>query len=329
MIGTRNAFKSFRLFITHRDAAAFATAFLCTRPIMTSYIDNTRAPAPTASRPTFDAPAGACDCHCHVFGPYDRFPLAAERTYGPPQAPAEAYIAMLDTLGFDRGVLVQASAHGMDNSAMLHAIRAFPDRLRGVAVMPGNTSAKILADLYQRGVRGLRFSRLLLPDGTPRYKNAVDISEMEGLLSAMRELGMHVQLWIGLDQIAELEPIIRRAGVPMVIDHMGRFEPSIGTGDARFARLCQLVGEGLLWVKMTPYRCSTRFPDYPDVRPFHEALLAANPDRLVWGSDWPHINMSKDIPDPGHLVDLFAQWTSNPALIRKILVDNPATLYGF
>ena len=168
-----------------------------------------------------------------------------------------------------------------------------------------------------------------MPDGTPRYKNAVDISEMHGLLPVMRELGMHVQLWIGLEQLTELEPMIRSAGIPLVIDHIGRFETAIGTGDARFQLLCRLLNEGHLWIKMTPYRCSTRYPDYPDVRPFHEALLKANPDQLLWGSDWPHINMSKDIPDPGHLVDLLAQWTGNNDLIQKILVDNPARLYGF
>lgn len=296
---------------------------------MTSYIDNTSAPPPPATKPNFVAPAGSCDCHCHVFGPYSQFPLAPDKTYGPPQAPAETYIAMLDTLGFDRGVLVQASAHGMDNSAMLHAISSYPKRLRGVAVVRGTTTANALGALYQQGVRGLRFSRLLLPDGTPRYKNAVDVTEMDGLLPAMRELGMHVQLWIGLEQIAELEPMIRSANIPIVVDHMGRFETSIGTDDARFQQLCQLVSEGLLWVKMTPYRCSTRYPDYPDVRPFHEALLKANPDQLLWGSDWPHINLSKDIPDPGHLVDLLAQWTADAGLINKILVENPRKLYGF
>ena len=296
---------------------------------MTSYIDHTNLAPPPATKPHFIAPAGSCDCHCHVFGPYSQFPLAADRTYGPPQTPVETYIAMLDTIGFDHGVLVQASAHGMDNSAMLNAIATHPDRLRGVAVMRGTTTASELAELYQRGVRGLRFSRLLMPDGTPRYKNAVDVSEMHGLLPVMRELGMHVQLWIGLEQIAELEPMIRSANVPLVIDHMGRIETSIGPDDSHFQMLCQLVNEGHLWVKMTPYRCSTRYPDYPDVRPFHEALLKANPDQLLWGSDWPHINMSKDIPDPGHLVDLLAQWTGDKDLIHRILVDNPARLYGF
>ena len=296
---------------------------------MSSAIDHTNALPPPATKPHFVAPAGACDCHCHVFGPYDQFPLAADRTYVPPQTPVDTYIAMLNTIGFERGVLVQPSAHGMDNSAMLNALATYPERLRGVGVVRGTATPDALVNLYQQGVRGLRFSRLLLPDGTPRYKNAVDIAEMSGLLPTLRELGMHVQLWIGLDQLAELEPMIRSSDIPLVIDHIGRIDTSAGLDDLRFQRMCSLVRDGHLWVKLTPYRSAQHYPDYPDMRPYHEALLKANPDCLIWGSDWPHINMSKDIPDPGHLVDLLAQWTGDDALIHKILVENPKRLYGF
>lgn len=293
------------------------------------YVDHTHLPPPHATKPRVQVPAGACDCHCHVFGPYAQYPLAPERTYGPPEAPVETYIAMLDTLGLERGVLIQASAHGMDNSAMLHALSLHPKRLRGVAVVRGSISRAEMIDLYQRGIRGLRFSRLLNPDGTPRYKNAVDVSEMIDLLPVMREIGMHAQLWIGLEQIAELEPMIRSAGIPLVVDHIARLEATVGVEHSGFKLLCKLVQEGYLWVKLTPYRCSTLYPDYPDVRPFHEKLVQANPDRLLWGSDWPHINMSKDIPDPGHLLDLLAQWTPDQKVLEKILVSNPARIYGF
>lgn len=294
-----------------------------------NYIDNTQLPPPPATQPAFKAPPGSCDCHCHVFGPYDQFPLAPDRTYGPPQAPVGTYLAMLDTIGMDRGVLVQASAHGMDNSAMLNAIAQHPDRLRGVAVVKGSITKPELIDLYKKGIRGLRFSRLLNPDGTPRYKNTVDVSEMTGLLPTLRELGMHVQLWIGLEQLPELEPMIRTAGIPLVVDHIARLEATVGVENKHFQQLCQLVKEGYLWVKLTPYRCSTLYPDYPDVKPFHDKLVEANPDRLLWGSDWPHINMSRDIPDPGYLLDLLAKWTKDQDIIEKILVKNPAQLYGF
>lgn len=293
------------------------------------YIDKTNSPPPPATKPGFKTPAGSCDCHCHVFGPYDQFPLAADRTYGPPESPVDTYLAMLDTIGMDYGVLVQASAHGMDNSAMLNAISKHPDRLRGVAVVRGTITKPELVELYKKGVRGLRFSRLFNADGSRKYKNAVDVSEMIDLLPTLKELGMHVQLWIGMEQIPELEPIIRSAGIPLVIDHISRLEATVGVENENFKRLCQLVKEGYLWVKVTPYRCSTLYPDYPDVRPFHEKLVQANPDRLLWGSDWPHINMSKDIPDPGHLVDLLAQWTPDQEVLKKILVTNPAKLYGF
>ena len=193
------------------------------------YIDHTHLPPPPATKPRFNVPAGACDCHCHVFGPYDKFPLAPERTYGPPEAPVETYLAMLDTLGIERGVLVQASAHGMDNSAMLHAISSHPKRLRGVAVVRGSITRAELLELYQKGVRGLRFSRLLNPDGSPRYKNAVDVSEMIGLLPMMREIGMHhsYQLEGGILKYFEEVGSAHYKGSCFVFDEREALEPNL------------------------------------------------------------------------------------------------------
>ena len=285
--------------------------------------------SPFPSKPRWQAPAGSCDCHCHVFGPYDRFPLAADKTYVPPEAPAALYLRMLDTLGMDRGVLVQASACGLDNSAMLDALQGAPDRLRGVAVAPGGTPAGELRALRDRGVRGLRLARNLMPDGSQRYKNTVDIAALDSLLPAMRELEMHVQLWISFEQLGPLEPMIRAAGIPFVLDHIGRVDPTRGLQQPDFQTLCRLVGEGLVWVKLTPYRSSLAYPDHADMRPYHEHLVRLNPERMLWGSDWPHINLETDIPDGGHLLDLLADWTPDPATLRRILVDNPAALYGF
>lgn len=284
---------------------------------------------PVVSKPSAVVPENACDCHCHVFGPYAEYPLAAEHTYQPPEATAQSYLSMLDTLGFGRGVLVQASAHGLDNRAMLHALDVGGDRLRGVAVVGASTTEQQLHELHDRGVRGLRFSRLLDASGQPRYKNTVDIAEIEPLLPAMRSMGMHAQLWIGIEQLPSLAPLIRAAGIPFVVDHVGRFDPELGLGYPPFQTMCELLKEGCLWVKLTPYRSSHRYPDYEDMRPYHEALLQANPDRLIWGSDWPHINMTADIPDAGLLVDLLSQWTRDQSLLEKILVSNPAALYGF
>lgn len=255
------------------------------------------------------------------------FPLAEERTYAPPEASGERYLSMLDTLGCERGVLVQASAHGLDNRAMLHAIAKAPDRLRGVAVADAGTDYETLQHLYRSGVRGLRLARLLNPDGSPRYKNTVDVSALDQLLPHMRKTGLHAQLWTTLDQLEGLEPVIRTAGIPFVLDHMGRSGPKIGLNSPEFDRLCRLVADGHLWVKLTPYRPSLAYPNYDDMRPYHERLLKANPDRMLWGSDWPHINMEKDVPDAGHLVDLLVAWTPNRDILHKILVSNPARLY--
>ena len=284
---------------------------------------------PMPSAPKFRPPAGSTDCHCHVFGPFERYPLASEHTYQPPEASVARYLTMLDTLGLDRGVLVQASAYGLDNSAMLNALRQSPDRLRGVAVVSADTSVDELQSLHESGVRGLRLSRLLWPDGTQRYKNTVDISALDNLLGPMREVGMHAQLWITLDQLQHLAPTIRTAGIPFVIDHLGRSEPRNGINDKDFQLMCDLVGEGVLWVKLTPYRPSTDYPQYRDVQPLHKHLLNINPERLLWGSDWPHINMERDVPDAGHLLDLLHDWTPDAHQLQRILVDNPAALYGF
>ncbi|MBF6989153.1 amidohydrolase [Cupriavidus sp. IK-TO18] len=288
----------------------------------------TNSPSCARTAPDFPVPAGATDCHCHVFGPYGRFPLEGERTYTPPEYTPSAYLRLLDSLHLNRGVLVQPSAHGLDNRAMLHALAAAPDRLRGVAVVDPSLGTPDLRTLAAQGVCGLRFSRLL-SQGHARYKNAVDVRELHKVLPALRELGMHVQLWSDIDVLVELEPLIRASRVPFVLDHMGRVDPNRGIDDPRFSVLLSLLAEGLVWVKLTPYRVSAAYPDYEDIRPFHDRLLATNPEQLVWGSDWPHVNMAHSFPDAGHLLNLLSGWTPDRAQLEKILVHNPAALYGF
>lgn len=285
------------------------------------------APHPTIARKLL--PKGACDCHAHVFGPYERFPLAPSRTYTPPETSVEAYLRLLDSLGLTRGVLVQPSAYGLDNSALVDALKSAPDRLRGVAVANGDTSHETLIKLRECGVRGLRFSRLLDASGTPRYRNAVDVSEIKRLLPGMREAGLHAQLWLGLDELPDLAPLIRSAGIPFVIDHLARCDPARGVENTSFALLCELIREGHLWVKLTPYRSSLKYPNYEDMRIFHEHLMRVQPDHLLWGSDWPHVNMDQEKPDAAHLLHLLMQWTGDVAFIHKILVSNPGHLYGF
>ncbi|HET9904546.1 MAG TPA: amidohydrolase family protein [Xanthobacteraceae bacterium] len=281
------------------------------------------------SKPKHALPPDACDTHAHVFGPSDRFPYAAERSYTPPDAPLAKYLAMLDTLGFSRGVLVQGSAHGRDNSAMLDALAREPRRLRGVAVADSRVAPEELRRWARLGVKALRFNHFFR-DGKLHYRGGVPLQEAEALAPLMRELGWHVQLWIDVKDLPETVPLLERLGLPVLIDHMGRTDARAGTGTPAFQTLRRLLEEGRCWVKLSgAHRLTTNAPDYPEARPFHEALVAANPDRLVWGTDWPHPRIEGPMPDAGHLLDLFFDWTPDAETRRRILVDNPARLFGF
>jgi predicted TIM-barrel fold metal-dependent hydrolase len=281
------------------------------------------------SRPVVPPPPNACDTHCHVFGPADRFPYAPDRSYTPLDAPLEKYLAMLATLGFDRGALVQGSAHGRDNSAMLDALEREPKRLRGVAVAGADTPAAELQRWHALGVRGLRFNHFFR-DGRLHYRGGVPLDAARTLAPIMKELGWHLQLWIDVKDLPDTIPTLKEIGVPVVIDHMGRTDARAGTAAPGFQALVRLLGDGGCWVKLSgAHRVSTAAPDYPDARALHETLVAANPEQLVWGSDWPHPRMESEMPDAGHLLDLFNEWTPDDAIRRRILVANPATLYDF
>ena len=281
------------------------------------------------SRPKLPPPPAACDTHAHVFGPAAQFPYAADRSYTPPDAPLEKYLDMLDTIGFARGVLVQGSAHGHDNSAMLDALTRRPDRLRGVAVADSEVAPATLREWHDLGVRGLRFNHFFR-DGQLHYRGGVPLSAAERLAPVMAELGWHLQLWIDVKDLPDAIPLLRSFGLPVVIDHMGRTDARAGTGTEGFQSLACAVGDGWCWAKLSgAHRLSRNSPDYPDARPFQEALVKANPERLVWGGDWPHPRVEGEMPDAGHLFELFQMWTPDLATQHRILVTNPATLYGF
>jgi predicted TIM-barrel fold metal-dependent hydrolase len=264
-----------------------------------------------------------------VFGPASRFPYAADRSYTPPDAPLEKYLAMLDTLGFARGVLVQGSAHGSDNSAMLDALSRQGGRLRGVAVADASMPPPELRRWHALGVRGLRFNHFFR-GGQLHYRGGVPLDAARLLAPVMHELGWHLQLWIDIKDLPDTMPILQTIGLPVVIDHMGRSDASAGIGTPGFASLLRFLGTGGCWVKLSgAHRISRTPPDYPDARPFHTALVAENPDRLVWGGDWPHPRMEEEMPDVGHLLDLFMEWTPDTANRQRILVDNPQRLYDF
>jgi 2-pyrone-4,6-dicarboxylate lactonase len=201
---------------------------------------------------------------------------------------------MLDTLGFARGVLVQASAHGRDNSAMLDALARHPERLRGVAVVDADTPAAELRRWAGLGMRGLRFNHFFR-GGQLHYLGGVPLKAAQALAPPLRELGWHIQLWIDVKDLPDTIPVLRSLALPVVIDHMGRTDARAGIGTPGFQSLLRLLGEGGCWVKLSgAHRISHNAPDYPEARPFHEALVRANPDHLVWGTDWPHPRIEGD-----------------------------------
>lgn len=279
--------------------------------------------------PTRPLPRGACDTHAHVFGPFEQFPLADPRPYTPPAAPKAQYLAMLDAVGFERGVLVHGGAHGWDHGAMLDAIASAPRRLRGIGVLPADASEADLRRLHEGGVRGLRFTDVAGPTASTPFAGRVGLDALERLAPAMRELGWHAVVWANASVWADRQAKLRRLGVPIVIDHLGFFDVSRGVEDAGFQAVLALVRDGAAWVKLTVFRNSRQPPGYEDVRPFQDALVQANADRLLWGSDWPYLGMGAAAPGPRALLDLLDSWLDDDALRTRILVDNPARLYGF
>ena len=283
----------------------------------------------TQNRPRQPLPQNTCDCHTHVFGPYDRFPVLHQMHYEPPLAPAALQRSMLDRIGAGRGVLIQPGAYGTNPDAIRDALQEAGGRLRGIAVADAAVSERDLEAWHHAGIRGLRFNDMIMPGGTGRFAGAVGTDALQHLTPRMRAHRWHAEVWARIDQHAALLPLYRASGLPIVLDHMAGIIPARGTDDPDFCAILDALTEGWLWVKLTLCRCSQDFPDYPDLRPFHDALVAANPDRLVWGSDWPHLRMADKTPDVGHLLDLFYDWVPDPDLRKRILVTNPQQLYGF
>jgi len=265
-----------------------------------------------------------------VFGPYADFPLAEERSYTPAEQTGRDFIAYLDRMGLSRGVLVTASASGTDNRSVLAALAEYPDRLRGVAVPDPAVTEAELDHWSESGIRGVRVN-LFRKEGHAVYRNGVGLETLEALAPRLAARGWHAQVWIHAPDLPELAPRLLKLGMPLVIDHMGRMDASRGVGDPGFQTLCRMLAEGQAWTKISGAdRLSGTGTPYEDVDPLAKAVIAANIERIVWGADWPHIAyFDKPVPDDGDLLNLLARWLPDAAARRKVLVDNPATLYGW
>ena len=279
-------------------------------------------PDPRPHRPTrFAMPSGAVDTHAHVIGQPPAQSFVAERSYTPPEATAERYLAMLDATGMTFGVLVQVSVHGIDNSLMVETLRANPNRLRGIAVIPLGLPDKELAALKDAGVVGLRLNVL--------YGGGIGFQQVHNYAALARELGWHLQFLIDATDLAVLAPKLTTLSVPIVLDHWGHFPVSRGLNDHGFQTLLSLVRD-CAWVKLSgAYRNTVLGPPYADTVPFVRLLHEAAPDRCVWGSDWPHVAHWGHMMNVGDLLDLLADWVPDPQARDRVLVDNAHRLYGF
>lgn len=279
------------------------------------------APDPDPVKPKYVPPPGACDAHCHVFGPGARFPYAANRSYTPPDAPKEKLAALHKHLGLSRAVLVQASCHGADNSAVLDAIASSNGAWRGVGMVGKDVTDQELETLHAGGVRGVRFNFVAHLGGAP------DLKAVEGVLARIAPLGWHVVLHLDAGDILTYRDFLNRLRVPFVIDHMGRVVAKHGLEQQPFRLLLELMRNELAWVKVSgPERISSAGKPFHDAIPFARTLIETAPERVLWGTDFPHPNV-KAMPNDGELVDLFSAFCDDDALRRKILIDNPTRLY--
>lgn len=279
---------------------------------------------PAPRRPSFAPPPGAVDAHCHVFGPGEVFPYAPERKYTPTDAGKQALFALRDFLGFERNVIVQATCHGADNSALVDALRSSSGRARGVATIRPGTSRAELEDLHSAGVRGIRFNfvrRLVDPEPDEYYRELID---------RVAGLGWHVVIYFEVADLAERWNLFTSLPVPVVVDHLGRPDVTREVDGEEFGLFLRLLSENEnVWSKVScPERLSAVGPPgYEDVRPFARRVVESFPDRVLWGTDWPHPNMKSHMPDDGDLVDVLPHIAVTEELQRRLLVDNPLRLY--
>ncbi len=284
------------------------------------------APDPKPRRPRISLPAKCCDCHAHICGPGADYDYAPARIYTPPDALLPQYRHMLGTLGLDRAVLVQPSVYGADNSVLMAALAEGGENFRGVAVIDVGCSDDDLARLNQAGIRGVRVNVVDVADP----KAGLPVDQLRRLGDRIAPLGWHLELLTHVDEFPALDEQFADFPVDLVFGHMGYLRPGHDTKTAGFQALLRLAAMGRCWVKLTgPYRISAGDLPYPDATPFARALIKAAPGQVIWGTDWPHVMVTKPMPNDGDLCDLLADWIPDEGMRARVLVDNPARLYGF
>ncbi|MCA1187558.1 MULTISPECIES: amidohydrolase family protein [unclassified Saccharopolyspora] len=285
---------------------------------------------PEPSTPAFVPPAGSVDAHCHVFGPAARFPFAAERKYTPVDAGKEQLFALRDHLGLSRNVIVQATCHGTDNSALVDALRASGGRARGVSAVDGDVTRAELERLHAAGVRGVRFNFV------KRLVDTAPTRTLRAIAEKIAPLGWHVVLYFEARDLPDIEEFAPSLPVPIVIDHLGRPDVAQDPDGPEFSRFLEFADRHRAWVKVScPERLSRTGPPaldgerhaYADVVPFARRAVEAFPDRVLWGTDWPHPNLTDHMPDDGLLLDHVPRIAVTPQQRQALLVDNPMRLY--
>ena len=279
---------------------------------------------PSPSKPEFVAPDGAVDAHCHVFGPGDIFPYARERKYTPCDASKDQLWALREDLGFSRNVIVQATCHGADNRALVDALENSNATARGVATVKRDVTEEELNDLHAAGVRGVRFNFV------KRLVDALPTDSLTEIAAKIKPLGWHIVIYFEAQELPELYDFFTALPTTVVVDHMGRPDVSKPVDGDEFNLFVKLMAENEnFWSKVTcPDRLTEEGPfEYSDVVPFGKRLVETFPDRVIWGTDWPHPNLKSHTPDDGKLVDFVPKIATTPELQQKLLVDNPMRLY--
>jgi predicted TIM-barrel fold metal-dependent hydrolase len=295
-------------------------------------------PSQPSTPVNFNIPAGACDCHTHIHGDPAKFPFFAGRVYTPEPASPEEMTALHKALHIERVVIVTPSVYGTDNSATLFGMKARGPTARGVAVIDDKTPESDLDAMGQAGIRGMRINLATSGVNDP----GVGRARLKTAIERMKARGWHIQIYTNLPLVSAIKDLIATSAVPVVFDHFGGAEAQLGLEQPGFADLVELVKTGKAYVKISgAYRLSKQTPDYPDAAPFARALIAANSDRIIWGTDWPHPDSvtppgkkPTDVTplyqiDDGRLLNQLPVWAPDAAVRKKILVDNPSRLYGF